>query len=266
MMVHANVTRRVVSFRSGRETTVHHRYAINSAKADYGFQIDNLPFSHPRQLAELLPTLRQWASVGSLLRDIFVGAERSDHGDDGEESFQAPLAESSSNHTSSLCGCGRAGGVCPAATPKSSSISLRLGRSAKGLLLFECPPACSLFATMKTIKGSPRSMEQWPLNQIKPPRSMEQSTQSVKAGSAIVRQLHLYADSLLRSLAFRSQSQCAEYLHPSSFSSLAAIPVQGKCFSPKSSLPVPSCACNDSADDDDDILSAPHPLSPLTPR
>ena len=102
MMVHTNVTRRVLSFRSGRETTVYHRYALNSAKADYGFQIDSLPFSHPRQLVELLPTLRQWASVGSLLRDIFVGAERSDHGGDGEESFQAPLAERSPNRTPSL--------------------------------------------------------------------------------------------------------------------------------------------------------------------
>ena len=46
-------------------------------------------------------------------------------------------------------GCGRVGGVCPAATPKTSSTSLRLGRSAKGLLLFECPPACSLFVTME---------------------------------------------------------------------------------------------------------------------
>ena len=65
------------------------------------------------------------------------------------------------------------------------------------------------------------------------------------------------------SLPFRSQSQCAEYLHPSSVSSPAAIPVRSEFFSPKSSLPVPSCACDDS---DDDILSAPTPLSSLTHR
>ena len=58
----------VLSQRNGQETTVSHRYILNNVKLDWGFKIEELPFSHPRQLVELLPTLRQWARVGGLLK------------------------------------------------------------------------------------------------------------------------------------------------------------------------------------------------------
>lgn len=38
----------------------------------YAYKLEELPFSHPRQLVEVLPTLRQWAYTGSLLVDAFV--------------------------------------------------------------------------------------------------------------------------------------------------------------------------------------------------
>lgn len=64
----------VLSQKDGNETTVKHYYTLNSAKptyADYGFKIHELPFSHPRRLIELLPTLRQWARIGLLLKATF---------------------------------------------------------------------------------------------------------------------------------------------------------------------------------------------------
>jgi hypothetical protein len=60
--------REVISRTHGQETTVEHCYTLNSAKLDWGFMLEEIPFSHPRQLVELLPTLRQWAYVTSLLR------------------------------------------------------------------------------------------------------------------------------------------------------------------------------------------------------
>lgn len=61
----------VLSQRDGQETVVRHNYILDSVKLDWGFKVEELPFSHPRQLIELLPTLRQWACVGSLLKATF---------------------------------------------------------------------------------------------------------------------------------------------------------------------------------------------------
>lgn len=55
----------------GQEEEVHHAYRLNIAKAEFGYKLEELPFSHPRQLVELLPTLRQWACVGKLLKQTF---------------------------------------------------------------------------------------------------------------------------------------------------------------------------------------------------
>lgn len=55
----------------GQEEEVHHAYRLNIAKAEFGFKLEELPFSHPRQLVELLPTLRQWACAGKLLKQTF---------------------------------------------------------------------------------------------------------------------------------------------------------------------------------------------------
>lgn len=60
-----------LSQRDGQENVVRHNYILDSVKLDWGFKVEELPFSHPRQLIELLPTLRQWACVGSLLKATF---------------------------------------------------------------------------------------------------------------------------------------------------------------------------------------------------
>lgn len=63
--------RSVLSLRDGAEDEVTHRYVLDIAKPEWGFKLEEIPFSHPRQLVELLPTLRQWAHVGALLTDAF---------------------------------------------------------------------------------------------------------------------------------------------------------------------------------------------------
>ncbi len=62
----------ILSQKDGEETTVTHIYTLTPAKQDYGFKLEDIPFSHPRQLIELLPTLRQWASFDTMLRNIFA--------------------------------------------------------------------------------------------------------------------------------------------------------------------------------------------------
>jgi len=64
--------RSVLCMQDGEETEVTHLYTLDVLKPDMAYKLEELPFSHPRQLVEMLPTLRQWACFGSLVRNIFV--------------------------------------------------------------------------------------------------------------------------------------------------------------------------------------------------
>ena len=66
-------TKRVTSYDARGEPTEHvHKYTLFALQPDYGRAIDAIPFAHPRQLIAILPLLRQWALIGSLLRRSFV--------------------------------------------------------------------------------------------------------------------------------------------------------------------------------------------------
>ncbi|QIX00706.1 hypothetical protein AMS68_006223 [Peltaster fructicola] len=60
---HAQVLRRTAS----GSVDVKHTYKINVVKHELGYRLEELPFSHPRQIVELLPVLRQWLGINSLL-------------------------------------------------------------------------------------------------------------------------------------------------------------------------------------------------------
>ncbi|KAL8825157.1 MAG: hypothetical protein Q9170_007906, partial [Blastenia crenularia] len=47
---------------------VEHTYTLFTEPQSYARNVEDIPFSHPRQLISLLPVLRQWALVSSLLR------------------------------------------------------------------------------------------------------------------------------------------------------------------------------------------------------
>ncbi|KAK0945193.1 hypothetical protein LTR29_003285 [Friedmanniomyces endolithicus] len=66
----------VLVMKGGEETEITHAYVLDVAKPDGGYKLERLPFAHPRQLVELLPTLRQWACLGSLVKSLFAGDSR----------------------------------------------------------------------------------------------------------------------------------------------------------------------------------------------
>ena len=67
------VTKTVTSYNSsGQPTKRKQKYTLFLTQPEYGRVIDSVPFSHPRQIIELLPIMRQWALLGSLLRRSFV--------------------------------------------------------------------------------------------------------------------------------------------------------------------------------------------------
>lgn len=70
---HRTVTKKLNSYDTFGAPTEHtHTYTLFTLQPDYGRVIDSIPFSHPRQLIAILPLLRQWALIGSLIRRSFV--------------------------------------------------------------------------------------------------------------------------------------------------------------------------------------------------
>ncbi len=49
-----------------------HQNAIYFKAREFSSELKSLPFSHPSQLIEMLPTLRQWARVASMLQQVMV--------------------------------------------------------------------------------------------------------------------------------------------------------------------------------------------------
>lgn len=71
----------VVAGKDGRgeevEVERRHANALFVTKTEYARVLDEVPFSHPRQLVEILPTLRQYAFLSSLLTRAFLPASPS---------------------------------------------------------------------------------------------------------------------------------------------------------------------------------------------
>lgn len=62
--------------KSGGRSVVTHRNTLLIDKIDYGRTLKELPFSHPRQLVEMLPALRQYAFLSTILRKTFGAASK----------------------------------------------------------------------------------------------------------------------------------------------------------------------------------------------
>ncbi|KAI4944033.1 hypothetical protein J4E91_008888 [Alternaria rosae] len=56
---------------SGGDSDRRHDMSLYIPKLEYSRTLESLPFSHPKQLVEMLPVLRQYAHVTSLIRDCF---------------------------------------------------------------------------------------------------------------------------------------------------------------------------------------------------
>ncbi|KAG9563430.1 hypothetical protein KCU71_g7669, partial [Aureobasidium melanogenum] len=54
---------------------VQQKNALYVPKQDFGYVLTSIPFVHPRQVVALLPVLRQWAYLGSLLKGTFAKSE-----------------------------------------------------------------------------------------------------------------------------------------------------------------------------------------------
>jgi len=85
----------LVRCNNGVETEVVHQYFLDVSKtADASYKIEELPFSHPRQLIAALPVLRQWAWLGSLLSDVFtVDTQHPSHSDESTAKHEKSTSE-----------------------------------------------------------------------------------------------------------------------------------------------------------------------------
>jgi hypothetical protein len=65
-------SRSVVVFDTdGKESDQNHAMSLYLPKIEYSRTLESLPFSHPKQLVQILPILRQYAFTTTLLRDAF---------------------------------------------------------------------------------------------------------------------------------------------------------------------------------------------------
>ncbi|TGO74563.1 hypothetical protein BELL_0271g00010 [Botrytis elliptica] len=63
--------------REGRKKVEQHINTLYIEKIDYGRKVEEVSFSHPRQLVEILPCLRQFALLSTVLRKSFEAEESS---------------------------------------------------------------------------------------------------------------------------------------------------------------------------------------------
>ncbi|GAB7345815.1 hypothetical protein MBLNU457_4075t1 [Dothideomycetes sp. NU457] len=64
-------TKKVLARSQAGEKDVSHKNTLYVPRPEYAFKLEEIPFSHPKQIVALLPTLRQWACIGSLLTSSF---------------------------------------------------------------------------------------------------------------------------------------------------------------------------------------------------
>lgn len=58
--------------KDGTEAEIQHQYELWIPGQEFGYVLRSIPFSHPRQIVQVLPVLRQWAALGSLLQNAFL--------------------------------------------------------------------------------------------------------------------------------------------------------------------------------------------------
>lgn len=56
------------------ETEAKHVYRLHVARPEFGLSLEEVPFSHPKQIVESLPLLRQWGCFAALVQDLFPSA------------------------------------------------------------------------------------------------------------------------------------------------------------------------------------------------
>ncbi|KAJ5898948.1 hypothetical protein N7495_003692 [Penicillium taxi] len=74
---------------TGQPFTKNHNYTFQAFESVPGRKIYDLPFSHPRQLTDIIPILRQYAMLASLIRKVFSISVQDK---DKSESPKEPLA------------------------------------------------------------------------------------------------------------------------------------------------------------------------------
>lgn len=75
-----NLKKNIISYDPTTEAVSRHKhkFTLFTQPQDFARAITHLPFSHPRQIIALLPTLRQWALTASILRRSFVSNSDND--------------------------------------------------------------------------------------------------------------------------------------------------------------------------------------------
>ncbi|KAE8161539.1 mediator of RNA polymerase II transcription subunit 1-domain-containing protein [Aspergillus tamarii] len=79
----------------GKSCTKQHSYTFQPFESVAGRTMRDIPFAHPRQLADILPTLRQYAFLANMIRNIFSPPSKND---DNRKDTQTDSPKSPASH------------------------------------------------------------------------------------------------------------------------------------------------------------------------
>ncbi|KAJ5732539.1 hypothetical protein N7493_004020 [Penicillium malachiteum] len=105
-----------------------HNYTFQAFDQSPGYTIRELPFSHPRHLADILPVLRQYALLSSLIRKVFLVPQQK------EDGSLSPRSTATVTGTSSTVATGTSSRSISTGSPLAPGSSLFGGR--KGPITF----------------------------------------------------------------------------------------------------------------------------------
>ncbi|KAH8811876.1 mediator of RNA polymerase II transcription subunit 1-domain-containing protein [Xylogone sp. PMI_703] len=96
--------------KEGQRSTATHANTLFIEKIDYGRKLTELPFSHPSQLIEIIPSLRQYALLSTLLKTTFgldvpttsQTKQEKDEDPSNRDQFAAFMSDSSDSNTPGL--------------------------------------------------------------------------------------------------------------------------------------------------------------------
>ncbi|KAE8328321.1 mediator of RNA polymerase II transcription subunit 1-domain-containing protein [Aspergillus sergii] len=79
----------------GKPCTKQHSYTFQPFESVAGRTMRDIPFAHPRQLADILPTLRQYAFLANMIRNIFSPPSKNDDNrkDAETDSLNSPASQ-----------------------------------------------------------------------------------------------------------------------------------------------------------------------------
>ncbi|KAJ5086778.1 hypothetical protein NUU61_008085 [Penicillium alfredii] len=158
----------------GEPYTKHHHYDFQAFESVTGRTIRDLPISHPRQLADILPILRQYALLASLIRKIFLPPAKAE--DNKQKPAQATPASSLASPSQASGGFGDQDGLVILSNdnPNEDQLDIFLNETFEPSIIENTTDDVKVDVTLRSQLGQPPALMLF----ITPPDHKSEGTSS----------------------------------------------------------------------------------------